>query len=331
MTKEETPRSRVATLQQEAEKALRDICFLLERNLHMLHVQEEVRRLREMAEEAAGIVRRNESMAQLAQANHDEVQKVADVVSALRKRVGAAADVFQKKFENMKGHLDGRALADAAINVRRVLDCRHERLNRFVLHLLVTPGLLAGSRHAASLQDREDDGLRRIGIDAGQHDAGFWPRVDAMLDVVEKLGQGFTIEQLKAFKELDEAEEALDLLVSRYSKTHEGRPWKEWPEVWSVASQRERADSALKQFAQAFVAEKCHEELDSNRIPGADTLRTVCRRYERAIGDLAMARLEARVEALEARVAKVKSTRPAKPVSRAKSRSKPTKKKGGAR
>jgi hypothetical protein len=331
MTKDGTNAAdRVAALEQEVETSLRDVCRVLGGDRSGPHLPDEVRRLHKLAQEAAGSAYTNAEMAKLAQKHHDEVQKVADEVAAVRKRAGVAVESFRKKFEKVKGNLDGRSLSAAAIKFRGVLDCGHERLHRFVLHLLVTPGLLAQSRHAAASQHREEEDLRSLRIDAGQNEAGYWPRVDAMLDVVEELGRGFTVEQLQTLKELDVAEDHLEQLVAAYAKTHQGKPWQEWPEVWSVARQKERADEALVQFAQAFVAVRCHEDLDPSRDSMAHGIRRICRRHERAVEQLTIARLEARVEALEMKLAGEKLTRPSKAAPRTKSPS-PKTKKGAAK
>lgn len=315
MTKDETNTTdRVAALEQEVETTFREVCRAVSGEHYGYggwNLSSDLDKLNREAVSEANQVQGQAWRVAQAKKDHDEVKKVADEVAALRKRAGAAAESFRKKFEKVKGHLDGRALSAAAIKLRGVLDCGHERLHRFVLHLLVTPGLLAQSRHAAASQHREDEDLRSLRIDAGQNEAGYWPRVDAMLDVVEELGRGFTVEQLQTLKDLDVAEDIFEQLVAARSKNYEGKPWQEWPEVWSAAKQQERADRALEQFARAFLAAKAWEDL-TDKHSSAHHVRPVCRRHEKAVEQLTIARLEARVEALEAKLAGAASARPAK-------------------
>ncbi|MBZ0151151.1 MAG: hypothetical protein K8J09_06425 [Planctomycetes bacterium] len=318
MTKDEkNAADRVAALEQEVEKSFREVCRAVSFEHHGWRLPDDLSKLHEKAVNEGRYVQGKADMAKLAQKHHDEVQKVADEVAALRKRAGSAVESFRKKFDKVKGHLDEKGLSAAAIHHRGVLHCDTRRLQRFVLHLLVTPGLLAQSRHATASQHREDEGLRSLRIEAGQNEAGYWPRVDAMLDVVEELGRGFTVEQLQSLKDLDVAEERFEELVASYSKIHEGKPWQEWPEVWSVAKQQERADKALAVFAKAFIAAKAWEDL-TDKDSSAHYVRPVCRRHEKAVEQLTIARLEARVEALEAKLAGGKAARPAKAAPRAK-------------
>lgn len=329
MTKDETNATdRVAALEQEVEKTFREVSRAVNRDSYRWNLPDELAKLHEQALNERGYVEGKAEMAKLAQKHHDEVQKVADEAAALRKRAGSAVESFRKKFDKVKGHLDGKGLSAAAIHHRGVLDYGHERLDRFVLHLLVTPGLLAQSRHACVSLQRHDALMRSRSERNVDHDAGYWPRVDAMLDVVEELGRGFTGEQLQAILELDVAEELFEELVASFSKTHEGKPWQEWPEVWSVAKQQERADKALAVFAKAFIAAKAYEDL-SDRDTMAHHTRRICRRHDQAVAQLTIARLEARVEALEAKLTGT-AARPAKSEPRAKSSS-PKPKKGAAK
>lgn len=322
MTKDETNATdRVAALEQEVEKTFREVCRAVsgeDDDYGGWNLPRDLDKLRRKAVDEGRYVKGMANMAKLAQKHHDEVQKVADEVAALRKRAGSAVESFRKKFDKVKGHLDGKALSAAAIHHRGALHCRHERLHRFVLHLLVTPDLLAQSRHACVSLQRDDALMHSMSIWNVAHDAGYWPRVDAMLDVVEELGRGFTGEQLQTILELDVAEERFEELVASYSKTHKGKPWQEWPEVWSVAKQQKRADKALAVFAKAFIAAKAWEDL-TDKASAAHYVRPVCRRHEKAVEQLTIARLEARVEALEAKLAGGKAARPPKAVPRAKS------------
>jgi hypothetical protein len=161
-------------------------------------------------------------------------------------------------------------------------------------------------------------------IDPGMKEDGHWMRAEAMLDVVKELGRGFSGDELQALYDLDVIEDEFQQLVARYAKIHHGKPWQEWREVWLEARQAEQAARALEQFAKAFVAAKCHEDVPPSE---AHFLRRACRRYEQAVAQLAITRVEARMEALESKLAGESPKRPRKAAPRASSRSPmPTKK-----
>lgn len=186
MTKDnEHTTDRVAALEQEVETTFREVCRAIGGDWVARRLSDDLRKLHQEAMGEANQVKNEGWMVDMAQKHHAEVQKVAAEVAALRKRAGAAVQSFKKKFEKVKGHLDEEALSSAAIKVRGVLHCGSGNLYRFVLHLLVTPGLLAGAQNAAASQYREDEQMGFIGYGVGQEDPGYWPRVDAMMDVVD--------------------------------------------------------------------------------------------------------------------------------------------------
>jgi hypothetical protein len=311
MKDEKITAERLAALEREVETTFRDVCLVLSGancgqggwNLSL-----ELRQLHKESVDHARNVRGDSELARLAQIHHDEVKKAVGAIAALRKQAGRCAESFRKKFEKVKDKLDGSALSAAAIKVRGFLSCRHERLSQFVLHLLVTPGLLEASRLKCGTLESEDAlsrGASPWNVDRG---LDYWPRVVAMLDVVESLGRGLSAGQLQTLMDLDVAEQACEQLIASHSQHYEGKPWQDWPKVRSVAAVQERADQSLARFAQEFLASKAYEDLGPNEA----YVRRPCRQHDKAVQQLTISRLEARVEALEARLTGDKPVRKAK-------------------
>jgi len=311
---------RLAALEQAVGISFRNACKALSGNLQLWTLQDELRRLQEQARQERDAIFSVGRSQERARTHYDEVRTLADEISILRARSGTAPESFRQAFELVKDRLNGNDLACAAIRVRGVIDGPFRPLHCFVLHLLITPGLIDASRRVGTEKHSWSESIRDGGMDglAGQDPPGFWPRVAPMLDAVEELGRDFNAEQLRTLLQLEIAEARFEELVANYSKEHEGKPWIDWPTIWSKERQERLAAEALERFAQAFLDAKCHEDLNPGELGVTHAVIATCRRYEQAVAQLTIARLEARVDALEARLAAGPPVRPAKAASRAK-------------
>lgn len=321
---------RVAALELEVESKFREVCAAVSRERPgngSWNMQPDLKKLHREALDEARSVQGHATREDQARRQHDEVRTLAGEAAALRAHAGAAIESFRQRFEKVKERLDGKALLTAAIHRRGVLHSSCESLYAFILHLLATPGLLDDARYGCASLESRDDSLRSLSQRNVDREPGYWLRVDAMLDVVEEVGRGFTIEQIQTFADLDIAERRFEQRVTDYSRHYEGRPWQEWPDIWSMSKQQKRADNAFAVFARAFLAARAYEDLDPRTE--AD-VRWVCRQYDQAQDRLTIARLEERVEAVEMKLARQKPTRPERVALRAKSGS-TTKRKGGAK